>query len=65
MTKEEIRKITDKAHSPCLVGIRGFDADVQQYTCKFINGDKCECYRDYKKALDEAVRNTQKEASEG
>lgn len=51
MTKEEIREITDKAKSPCLVGIRGFDADVQQYTCRFLNGEKCQCYKDYKNAL--------------
>jgi hypothetical protein len=51
MTSEEIKTITDKAKQICLVGIRGFDADIQQYTCKFISGEYCDCYNKYLKAL--------------
>lgn len=58
LTKEEIRAITDKAHQPCLIGMRAFDKDIQQYTCRAFNGKHCECYRDYKAALDKALTKT-------
>ena len=50
-TKQEIKDVTDKAKQPCLIGIRAFDEDVQQFTCKFINGDKCDCYNKFKSKI--------------
>lgn len=61
MTKEQIKKITDKAKQPCLVGMVGFDEDIQQHTCRFFNGDKCSCYNDYKKALEDFIVGTRKQ----
>jgi hypothetical protein len=57
MNKEEIKQITDKAKEPCLVGMRGFDEDVQQFTCKCFNGDSCTCYKLYKAELDNHLKN--------
>ena len=48
MIAEEIKAITDAMHMPCLYGgIRRFEKDVHQYTCKCINGDNCGCHRKY------------------
>lgn len=58
MTKEQIQEITSKAKQPCLIGMRMWDKDVQQFTCKAFNGNLCTCYKNYKNALDEAIRNT-------
>ena len=57
MTKEKIKEITDKAKTPCLIGMVAFDKDVQQFTYKSFNGDKCACYRDYKAALEKYTVN--------
>lgn len=47
MEDNEIKTITDKAKSPCLVGRRAFEEDVQQFTCKRYNGENCQCHKDY------------------
>lgn len=51
LNDNEIKQITDKVKSPCLVGRVAFEESVQQYTCKRYNGKNCECHRNYEQAL--------------
>ena len=60
LTEDEIKVITDKVKTPCLVGIRYFEKGVQQATCKFINGEYCQCHATYEKAIIEAIKNNTK-----
>lgn len=53
MNKEQIKAVTDTAKQPCLIGMRGFDHDIQQFTCKCFNGVHCDCYNKYKFKLTE------------
>jgi len=56
MEKDEIKRITDSLHTPCLYGgIHGFEEDIQQYVCKCINGNNCGCYKKYKSHLDSVI----------
>lgn len=52
MKPQKIKKITDAVKIPCLVGIRAFEEDVQQFTCKRFNGDICLCHKEYLKAIE-------------
>ena len=47
----QIKKITDSAKIPCLIGRRRFEEDVQQFTCKAFNDDNCTCHKEYLSAL--------------
>jgi len=51
LTDEEIKKVTDKAKTWCLVGHTRFEEDVQQFTCRFMNGINCQCHREYLEAI--------------
>ena len=53
LNKEQIKQVTDTAKQPCLIGMRSFDHDIQQFSCKVFNGDKCDCYNKYKSKLTE------------
>lgn len=60
MTKEEIKEFTDSLHMPCLYGgIHRFEEDVQQYTCKCINGDNCGCHKKYLTSIAEKFNPAQ------
>lgn len=52
-SKKQIREITNKAKTWCLVGMTGFDEDVQQQTCHFFN-KYCSCRQKYLSALQSA-----------
>lgn len=53
MNKAQIKKITSEIHPVCLIGMQGFDEDIQQFTCKCFRPE-CGCYKQYKNHLDAA-----------
>ena len=52
MTPQEIKAITDKVKTPCLVGAVFFDRKLQQNVC-LVSTNKCKCKEAYENALRE------------
>ncbi len=47
----EVKEITDQVKNNCIIGVRKFEPSIQQFTCKFINGDDCSCHKEYLEAI--------------
>jgi len=55
--KLRIKEITNEIYPiPCLVGMQGFDEDIQQFTCKCFNGIYCACYKQFKEHLEKRLK---------